>query len=114
MSERRTCSVYCPAGRDPSEHAKAVWDTAIFSSMEYDLEAPNVVPLSVEGTEGQGWLVALNGPATRTAKLPAEGPKLDRFFGERAEAEWRYQFRDEGESALARMLSDYPEADWLR
>jgi hypothetical protein len=55
--------------------------------------------------------VALNGPASRMAKLPAEGPELDRFFGERSDAEWHYQFRDEGESALARLLSDYPEVE---
>jgi hypothetical protein len=56
-----------------------VRDTAIFLSMEHDLEAPNIVPLTVEGTAKQGWLVVFKGYARRLAKLPGSAFELPRL-----------------------------------
>ena len=114
MAEQRSCTVYLPPDRDTAEGEKAVRDAAIFVSMEYNLEALNVVPMTVEGTARRGWLVVLKGEARWLARLPAGDDGLARFLADRADAEWRYQFRDEGESGLARLLADYPEVDWLQ
>ena len=82
--------------------------------MEYNLDALNVVPLTVEGSARQGWLVVLKGDARWLARLPAGDDNLSAVMTERAEAEWRYRFLDEGESGLMRVLADYPEVDWLQ
>ena len=114
MTEQRSCTVYLPPDRDAAEHEKAVRDAAIFLAMQHDLDALEIVPLTVEGTKRQGWLVVLKGEARWLARLPAGDDGLARFLAERADAEWRHQFHDEGDSGFWRVLADYPEVDRLR
>ena len=119
MIEQRSCTAYLPAGRDPEQHAKAVHGAAMLMAMEYGLAGLNVVPLTVEGTTRQGWLVVFKGETRRLEKLPASEPELAALVERRVEAEWRYQFLhlddDElTEDDLVRLTADYPEVDWLR
>jgi hypothetical protein len=96
--------IYPVPGRDPEQQVQAVHAAAVAISAEYDLDAPNVVPLTVEGKPGSGWMVVLKGADQRMATLPAD---LD--FSELVNRHWNHLFGPVDEGLL---LTDHPETDW--
>jgi hypothetical protein len=87
----RSCTIYPPAGRDATEHDKALRDAALFMASELGLTMHTVASaLTWRGDRiATGWRVIFRDDA---GLLPESDDALADLVAERAEREWSYLY----------------------